>query len=156
MKRYFLLCILFLAACGRVDRDLSTDPQYFYMLGKEYLTKKELVIYKSPTKKIFISSPGSEDFPSKDKMAGKFPYKHYDHVILWFLPAGSHLKLVQIKEEGSSSAFFIYYIIEILESSEKQFIGSRFYNFLTDSGVNQPDGVPQFNPEYAEEVQPKK
>lgn len=152
-KYLFLLLSLLLMSCGKVDRDLSNDPQYSYMVGKEYVLKKELVIFRSSTKRIFLEYPGDPDFPTKEKMNGKFPYKYYDYLFYGFVPAGSKFKVIRVKEEGSSSAYFIYYIVKITESANKQFEGWEVYaGGLTDMGVHQPDHVPQFEPQYAEEI----
>jgi len=128
MKRFVKLIMLFVFAtgCGRVDRDLSNDSHYMGVIGKQYRTKIELLVYRFKGNKFETigESGGGIELPPINETKGKeFPYRYYDTYVFGVLPAGSEFRVAMVREEGAYNNAFIYYYVEITKSDDRQWVG---------------------------------
>ena len=140
-----------LTALGRmIKRDRSGDPLYSGVIGKEYKTKVDLVIFRTgDTKVIYLEEFGDQFMPKREEIRDRFPYKHkpYGRIILGILPADSVFKVARVQERGHSSATFIHYHAQLLSSENKEFIGKEIDpTYLT---LGDP---PHFEEKLVEEV----
>ena len=163
MKHRSLILILMLLAATRLSlgmgwnkvyKDLSSDPRYAKMIGKEYKTKLEFLLFKFADNKktIILKQVGSssEVPPAKD-MKKAFPFKYYGNTMLGLLPAGSVFKIVRVSLEGAPNNYGVIYRVVITKSSDPKFIGWEIEPTDIADYVLPPD-VPQFQIKYVEEI----
>lgn len=138
-----------LIGCVKVSKDLSGDTKYAHMMGRRYVTKVEMGVYRSKGEKRTVFRPieSRQIFPERDQIKPPFPIRYYDTIVLGILPAASEFKVVQVKEEGSSGMSFIRYYVEITRSADPQWMGKVLY-----AAIASTDPVPVINPTYAEEL----
>lgn len=140
-----------LAGClsqARISKDLTKEPSYSHVVGKRLRTKLDLAVYRFKGKPLVVSKMGGNPYlPPPDKMKGPFPFRSSDATILGVLPAGSELRVVQVREEGSSGMSFIRYYAEIERSTDAQWAGKVVYADLTTV-----EPIPKFRAECVEEL----
>jgi hypothetical protein len=138
-----------LVGCGRVNEDLSNDPTYAPMIGREFRTKIETVVFSfgDQKKKLLIDKIG-RDFPSREKIKPPFPIKYQGDIIWGILPEGSQFKIIQVRQEGSTGMNFTRYLAEITKSSEPEWMGKIVYV----DPLATVEMLPNFKPEYVEEL----
>ncbi len=142
--------VLTLMACGRVNKDLSSDPEFVQVMGKQYRTRVDLAVYRfQGDKRLEIGPFGRSPLPDQEGIKLSFPMPHDDLIILGILPAGSEFKVIKVKEEGSTGMSFVNYLAKITKSSDPRWVGKVVYSALTTVEL-----IPQFNPAYVEELPP--
>ena len=155
MKRFMaaLMCLatMTLTGCWRVSRDLSGDPRYTAVIGKQYRTKAEMVVYRFPDEKFDgISKAGNGPIPTDADLRSKpFPYTYYDTRILGVLPVGSEFKVSIIREEGSFENVSTFYYVEVTKSADPQWIG-KMVNASTR--IISSDDPLKFRPDLVEDL----
>jgi len=147
-----ILILVVLTGCWRIHRDLSNSPLYSNVIGKQYKTKAELVVYRLSKNEYGSLSPfGSGPIPPTEELKAKpFPYRYYDTKVLGILPVGSVLEIVKVTEEGATNNAFVFYYTKVAQSSDPQWIGQ--INDVIDFTVNR-DPL-KLNPAIAEEIVP--
>src|SRR5574344_3054492 len=100
MKMLLIILVMFMG-CRRVDEDLSQDPVYKHMVGKEYRTKMELVVWGKKKDLTISRALWGGEVPRE-----KAPFKYQGEKVWGFLPVGSEFKIVKIKYEGSTGMSF--------------------------------------------------
>ena len=116
------LCPVVLSGMARsIDRDLSQHPSYSAMIGKEYKTKNDLLIYRyQGTKDLLLDQYGVGQLPNKEQMKEKFPFSYYSVIVEGIAPAGSVFKIKRVKLEGNSDAAFIYFYADLVSIENKK------------------------------------
>ncbi len=135
----------------RVDFDLSHDPKYSPLVGKEYKTKVELLIYRyQGSKNLLLHEYGGGIVPKKEEMKDiiKFPFSYYSTIIEGVVPVGTVFQIGRVSVEGPSGLTSIHCYADILSSSAERFKNKKVsVSFLTDLG-----DPPQFKPDLVEEI----
>jgi hypothetical protein len=104
MKKPLFFLALFgfgLAGCkaSRKETDVSNDPRYSSVVGKEYRTKTDLILFKfhETDSEIQLAKPGVTQVPYLDEVSGKkFPLDYQGNWILGVLPMGSQFKVTRV------------------------------------------------------------
>lgn len=132
----------------RIDR--TQDSLYSSIVGKEYRTKVDLLLFQyDDSKEILIGKYGN-NLPDKSEMKEKFPFRYYATKILAVLPPGSVFKVIRVMEEGDRSLVFTNYYAVLVSTSNEKFVGKEIGpTFLT---LNSSERLRKFDPEYVEEV----
>lgn len=142
--------IVGLAGCSRVNEDFSSSSDYAHVMGKHYRIKVDCGVYHYEGDRSISICPLTDRqiFPPVEKIKPPFPIKHYGTVLLGILPAGSEFKVVKVKHEGSTGSSWVHYLARITKTSEQKWIGKEVYL----SGITTTEWVPQFKPEYVEQI----
>jgi len=155
MRRLLWMTILMLAGCGQVNEDLTNKMPYNSLVGQEFRTKVELMVYRhSRSRGLRVERPGSTFFGrTRSEINPPFPIKlPSEHVIMGFLPPSSEFKVVKIKDEGNTGMHFINTYVEIIKSPDSQWVGKVTHISSLATYDRQTNPVPEFNPEYMEEL----
>jgi hypothetical protein len=141
-----------LAACGwgRINVDLSQDPEFAHIVGKQFRTKVKLLVYKnSGERNIFIGEIGdAPSLPTQEEMKANFPFRYYNKKILGILPAGSEFKVVKVMLEGPKGWAYTDYYANIIRSEDPQWVGK-----IVCLEIITTDWVPQFEEGIVEEIE---
>ena len=145
-------CLFLLTGMGRrIDKDLSHDPAYSWIIGKGYQTKADFVLFQfsRKDKKILVTEFG-DTVPEREEIGDVFPYEHepYGRIIWGVLPAGSVFRVKRVKEEGQPSLTFIRYHSEIIFSENKPFIGVE----INPTALTNMSDPPRFDPRLVAEA----
>ena len=151
-----LVSVLILAGCGEVNEDLTDKWPYKELVGREFRSKVELVLYRhSDSRKLIMEEFGpASTFPerSRSEIKPPFPMKSRNKKVFGILPTGTEFRVVKIKDEGNTGMHFIKTYVEITQSSDPQWVGK----VVSELGMTTYDRhinlVPKFKPDYMEEI----
>jgi hypothetical protein len=126
--------------------DLSNDPEYSWIIGKEYKLKTDLLIYKlgKQETELQLDAPGTSSLP--DEIPTEFPYDNYGMPVIGVLPSGSSFKVKKVLLQKAVKLSHIDYQVEVI--TDGQFRGAE----LNASWITDFEDVPQFKSKYVEEV----
>lgn len=146
-----LIFCTFFTSCVLVNKDISSNPDYAFMIGKKYKTKQDLLIYKysDQWRNKNLGKIGSSGLPDSNEMKAKLPFKYYGKKIMAKLPPNSVIVITRVKYEGTFQMAFPYYYAKILESNNSQFLNYELC--LGPSLIIGKNDAP-FDPEYFEEI----
>jgi hypothetical protein len=145
-----LLGILF-AGCvaPRTETDVSNDPQYSSVVGKEYRTKGDFILFRfhKDDPEIQLAKPGANEVPYLDEVSGKkLPFEYQGNWVVGVLPAGSQFKVTRVMLVQGPPTNYAYYDATITVG--KGFEGWKIVpSWLGGGGLH-----PKFKPELVEEV----
>ncbi len=119
--------VIFLVGCWRVNQDVSNDPRYPGLIGRQFRTKEDLVVAQSKGSKypaFHVITETDITIPRPDKLKEKpFPYWYYDTKVLGIFPPGSEFKITMVRRKGASNNAFIYTFGEVVQSADTQWVG---------------------------------
>ena len=143
---------IFLAGCGSVNEDLSHQEPYVQLIGKQFRTKENYVIFSfRDEKKNILISRHDGSFPSWERITAPLPFKYQNKIIRGILPTGSEFKVVKVKQEGSKGMNFTRPYVEITRSPDPEWIGKVMYpSGMTTYDRENP--VPRFKSGYVGEI----
>jgi hypothetical protein len=147
----FLVIGILSLACSaqRTETDVSSDPNYFSVVGREYKTKADFVLFKfrKNDKEIQLDEPGVSRVPYLEEIAHrKIPFEYQGNWILGVLPAGSQFKVTRVVLVQGSPSNYVFYDAEITVG--KGFEGWRIIpSWLSGGGLN-----PKMKPELVQDV----
>lgn len=144
-----IVSVISLTAMGRKVVDKSADSRYASLIGKEFRTTKELLIYRPQhEKELLLGDYGGGDLPHKEQMK-KIPFWYYDVRILGIIPVGSVFKITKVTHEGSVEGMWVYYYADLIKSDNTEFVGKKVNpTFLADVTADPP----VFYPKYVESI----
>ena len=143
--------ILFAGCVVRKETDVSADQRYSFMVGKEYRTKGDFILFKfhKEDQVVQLDEPGVTHVPELKEMAGKkLPFGYDRNWVVGVLPAGSQFKVTRVMLVQGPPMTYIYY--EAVITVGKGFEGWK----IVPSWLGTNDFLPKFEPNLAEEVKP--
>ncbi|MBL0350666.1 MAG: hypothetical protein IPP68_09895 [Elusimicrobia bacterium] len=154
MKKFSVALIFvgtFFLACSaqRTETDVSSDPTFSSVVGREFKTKGDFVLFKfrKNDKEIQLDEPGVSRVPYLEEIGRqKFPFEYQGNWILGVLPTGSQFKVNRaILVQGSPSSY-VFFDAEITVG--KGFEGWQIIpSWLGGGGLN-----PKMKPELVQDV----
>lgn len=143
-----MACVTTIFGCKSVT-NLDNDPSFKPIIGKNLMTKKDLVVidFKGSKKALALAMPGTSGVPDLPEIPTSLPFHYYGHVVHGIFPAGATFKVVHI--EYVKTFEFSFTDFYAIVTSEGQFKGARI-----DIGTltNQSTRVPTFDMEYVDEI----
>ncbi len=141
--------LIFSGCAHLLEKDVSHLPEYSAFLGRKYRTKIDLLVF-GPKRNLVIHRIGGSGMPSQKEMKEKFPFDYYGNKIWGILPKDSVLKIFRaVKDMGSTG--YIGYYVQIIETSNQEFLGREAdASLLTDH-----EDPPIFEPKYVDELPEK-
>lgn len=129
--------------------DVSQEPGYKEMLGREFQTNLDVVVFKEnrSQKGLYLGLPGSPGIPSD--LPKSFPYDDGGIYIVGVLPAGSTFKITKTIRSESFEMASIHFIAIV--SSSGQFQSLEVDPTWLAEGAAYPN-VPKFDPKYVQAV----
>lgn len=118
--------LLGLMGCVKVDKDLSQDPKYSFVMRKELKTKSKLVIFQPPNEKIPAVQNFGGALPDRNEIKDMFPYRYYGTFIYGVLPEGSVFKITNIRKEGTWLKSRVRYQGKLVSSKNLSLVGNEF------------------------------
>lgn len=143
-----LFCLTF--GCSK-ESDVTNDPHYANVVGKEFITKVDAVAFSfsDSRNRINLDVPGTSSLPEKGEIKGPFPFDYYGDKILGILPAGTRFRIVGVRRRETFENSSIHYTATIL--NEGQFKDQVMVVTWLAEMTYYPN-VPKFNPKYVEPV----
>lgn len=147
----FLVIGIFSLACSaqRAETDVSSDPSFSSVVGREFKTKGDFVLFKfhKNDKEIQLDEPGVSRVPYLEEIARqKFPFEYQGNWVLGVLPTGSQFKVNRaILVQGSPSSYVLF---DAEITVGKGFEGWKIIpSWLGGGGLN-----PKMKPELVQDV----
>ncbi|MCX5792621.1 MAG: hypothetical protein NTY45_10495 [Elusimicrobia bacterium] len=115
-----LLLGTLLGGCGGKSDDLSTDPEYAYIMGHVFETTSVMLIISRGPDSIALEVPGTGGAPELSELPADLPYKDYNgDIVLGVMPAGSRFQVVRVYRGWSTvSGGYISYVLRMQTPKE--------------------------------------
>lgn len=100
-----LLLGMMLTASRAKSEDLSSDPNYAYIVGHVFETTRDMIIVSWGIDTIMLDVPGEGGAPLVSELPRELPYKTDNKdIVLGVLPAGSRFQVVGVKGGWSTAS----------------------------------------------------
>lgn len=118
-----MLCLAVLplaaALCACYGEDLSKDKEYAEIIGKEYLTKKALLVSPGSGFSGYLDVPGEGGAPGLTDIQLTFPQRYGGKTYIGLMPSGSRVKITEIYTNWSTlSGEYTAFRLKVLKPHE--------------------------------------
>jgi hypothetical protein len=154
-----LMAVALAGLVGCAGLSLNRWPRaHSRMMGKEYRTKKDLVIYayskeaSSENRRYYLGGMGSgPELPGESEMKSKenqLPFNHLDKLIFGILPIGTELAISQIAAQDMDDVEYQL----LITYSHEYLVGGRVYPGPDMMYRDPAYPIPVLNPKYVEPI----